>query len=541
MEEEILEGKLFATFEGHGDFSKLQQSCLELDLFENPSEEDDMKEYFLFKRIFDMLDEYQEQSYLLDPYLESLVVPVVESLRTHTKVSVAKNRRGSPKRVERLARLLYSYIKLRGYKTISQFILSFHCEPSEQKTVRFFPHEIADLSIALEALVSPAGLIHEPFQWALRYVVLVWLSLVCIIPFDLAQFDEVDRAGYTMDSLESSAKVFLGKAGLDREGAALLLSRLYMRKDASSRFPEFLEWSKIQIDKNADIFMTIGILQVLCEVMNSASVEQVRLRASQIFEITDATDKKPLSSNAVVRKFRIKLLSRAALRLLPAPLIGRRKGRVLTGNDINEDCVQELNIDVPEEVEQVLEQLFEALQDRDTIVRWSAAKGVARISERLPLEFADQVLETIMGLFSIHSITAASLYDLPATAESPWHGACLACAEMARRSLVASKRLPELIEWLSKALYFDLRKGAHSIGANVRDAAAYVLWALARTQDPASLESYSQNLARHLTTVALYDREIHIRRAASAAFQEHVGRNVSVGAARMIAANDKKL
>jgi hypothetical protein len=53
-----------------------------------------------------------------------------------------------------------------------------------------------------------------------------------------------------------------------------------------------------------------------------------------------------------------------------------------------------------------------------------------------------------------------------------------------------------------------------------------VLWALARTQDPSDLVPHSDSLARHLTTVALYDREIHIRRAASAAFQEHVGRNV---------------
>jgi len=78
----------------------------------------------------------------------------------------------------------------------------------------------------------------------------------------------------------------------------------------------------------------------------------------------------------------------------------------------------------------------------------------------------------------------------------------------------------------TQALYFDLRKGAHSIGANVRDAAAYVLWALARTQNKTALIPYATNLAQRLIAVAIYDREVHIRRAASAAFQEHVGRNV---------------
>jgi hypothetical protein len=75
-------------------------------------------------------------------------------------------------------------------------------------------------------------------------------------------------------------------------------------------------------------------------------------------------------------------------------------------------------------------------------------------------------------------------------------------------------------------LYFDIRKGAHSIGSNVRDAAAYVLWALARAQGAAALALHADNLAGRLVTVSLFDREIHIRRAASAAFQEHVGRMV---------------
>lgn len=90
---------------------------------------------------------------------------------------------------------------------------------------------------------------------------------------------------------------------------------------------------------------------------------------------------------------------------------------------------------------------------QDTIVRWSAAKGVSRISERLPVDFADQVVETIMGLFSIHSVAGSSIYDLPAIAESTWHGSCLACAEMARRSLIPRERLSELVGWLSKVRF----------------------------------------------------------------------------------------
>lgn len=112
--------------------------------------------------------------------------------------------------------------------------------------------------------------------------------------------------------------------------------------------------------------------------------------------------------------------------------------------------MEEEDFDVPEEVETVLEELFKALRDTDTIVRYSAAKGVARVSERLPVDFTEQVLEQVLHMFSIHSIAGATLYDMPSIAEGTWHGACLACAEMARRGLVPDERLSELVEWLHK-------------------------------------------------------------------------------------------
>ena len=89
---------------------------------------------------------------------------------------------------------------------------------------------------------------------------------------------------------------------------------------------------------------------------------------------------------------------------------------------------------------------------QDTVVRWSAAKSVARISERLPREFTHQVVDTVIGLFSIHTIAIASLYDMPAIAESTWHGACLSCAEFLRRGLIPHDRLADVIDWMVKVI-----------------------------------------------------------------------------------------
>jgi tubulin-specific chaperone D len=97
------------------------------------------------------------------------------------------------------------------------------------KTVRFFPHEIADLSITLDYMLASGGPCQQSSQWPLRYIVLLWLSLICMIPFDLDQFDEPEHVGKTAGDIASLAQGFLGKAGLERDGAAMLLSRLYIR------------------------------------------------------------------------------------------------------------------------------------------------------------------------------------------------------------------------------------------------------------------------------------------------------------------------
>lgn len=322
-------------------------------------------------------------------------------------------------------------------------------------------------------MLLPNTAVRDPTQWALRYVMLLWLALICMIPFDFAQFDEDDASNLTATSIESIAKEFLGKAGLERDGAATALSRFYTRKDTIVQFSRFLDHSADILPNTTDPFKVclftnpfkqklmqylkaIGLLQVLCEVVKTASMARIKDNVPKLMNIISSMQgSEVLSINTFMRKFRTKLTSRIALRLLPGrSSANRHKGQLLDGTTNKLEEVSEQSIDVPEEVEIVLEQLFHGLEDKDTVVRWSAAKGVARIAERLPTDFTDQVLGTVMGLFSIHSIAAASLYDLPAIAECTWHGACLACAEMARRGLVTPKRLPELLDWLSKVVSF---------------------------------------------------------------------------------------
>lgn len=125
---------------------------------------------------------------------------------------------------------------------------------------------------------------------------------------------------------------------------------------------------------------------------------------------------------------------------------------------------------------------------------------------------ADDVVGDLLKLFSLRET------------DSAWHGGCLAVAELGRRGLLLPQRLPEVTKVLLKALIYDERKGMHSVGSHIRDAACYVCWSLARAFDPEIMRPHVAVIASSLINVAIFDREVQCRRAASAAFQENVGR-----------------
>jgi len=189
--------------------------------------------------------------------------------------------------------------------------------------------------------------------------------------------------------------------------------------------------------------------------------------------------------------------------------------------DKDEEPIAQIEIPILEKLEDVLDILLNGLRDTATIVRWSSAKHIGRLTERLPSVLCvDDVVESILNLCGSGDLGGE-------TNENAWHGSCLALAELARRGLLLPQRMEEVVPIVVKAMQYDVRRGSHSVGSNVRDAACYTCWAFARAFEPSVLKPYVPDLSLSMVVTCLFDREINCRRAASAAFQECVGRQGS--------------
>lgn len=99
------------------------------------------------------------------------------------------------------------------------------------------------------------------------------------------------------------------------------------------------------------------------------------------------------------------------------------------------------------------------------------------------------------------------------------HAVCLTIAELIRRNLLSPEKVSELYNFMSESLLYEKEEGGYSVGQAVRDAACYMTWSVAR-----AYEQGGYQLGISLMIAACFDREVGCRRAASAAYQELVGR-----------------
>ncbi|KAL0480493.1 tubulin-folding cofactor D [Acrasis kona] len=283
------------------------------------------------------------------------------------------------------------------------------------------------------------------------------------------------------------------------------------------QLPQFIQYCEAELTTTKNNFLKAGINLTMAQVLsfgNRTELLQILPRmATLVFNDEPA--------NTLLNQLSVKLTQRIGLVSLKPRVVNwryKKSRQSLMGTNLSnkennqDDDDDDDDIEISDIIEEVIERLLNALREKDTIVRWSAAKGIGRVTSRLPMDMGDQIVGNLLELFT------------PSETDCAWHGGCLALAELSRRGLLLPSRLQTIIPVINTALSYDERRGAHSVGSHVRDAACYVCWAFARAYQPEVMQPYVNQLAAALLRTAVFDRELNCRRAAAAAFQENVGR-----------------
>eukprot|EP00055_Hartaetosiga_balthica_P001417 m.138335 g.138335 ORF g.138335 m.138335 type:complete len:1230 (-) comp14085_c0_seq1:53-3742(-) len=462
-------------------------------------------------KVEDILDNYQEQPHLLDSQLETMVSILLDTVKNNIKEE------SKQAEVDAAFKLLYMLTKVRGYKTV----------------LKRFSHQSTDLILVLELVEAEDPSILT--RWKHRYVLLLWLSLISLLPFNISVFDEQDSSGGAIvGRVLAVCQKYLATSDKASDGAAQVAARFFTRPDIANaqHLGTYIDWALGLFDTSEDLNrdpLVVGSLSSLAAMFKIAKRDHLLTFALRVIDVIQKHNLMH-NENTLVRKLSAKLIQRVGLTFLP-PRVAKwrynRGSRSLTHNlkksntsterdeaDENrnneEDAEDEYTI--PEEIEVIVDILLTGIGDKDTVVRWSSAKGVGRITGRLPQELADEVVESLLEKLNVYE------------PDSAWHGACLALAELARRGLLLPTRLEQVMPLVYEALAYDVLNGSCSVGTHVRDAACYVCWAFARAYDPTVLDAFVIEMATNLIITSVFDREINVRRAASAALQENVGR-----------------
>eukprot|EP00792_Barthelona_sp_PAP020_P005008 TRINITY_DN2451_c0_g1_i1.p1 TRINITY_DN2451_c0_g1~~TRINITY_DN2451_c0_g1_i1.p1 ORF type:complete len:1200 (-),score=384.00 TRINITY_DN2451_c0_g1_i1:251-3826(-) len=411
---------------------------------------------------------------------------------------------------------LYTLIDVRGLKVVRKFI------PHSNELFEIMTQKVQEYSTKFENRMEYDD-IKQEMIWKSLCVFQYWLSILLLIPFDLNTVDSGLFETSVIEYIFLNSLTFLKSPSKVKDGAGIVLARLLTRLDSMQKYlPRFLTFC-YDVLNTKNIIDVTGVINTICWIIEYGQREEIAVYFNSFVSLLDlitcqSTDESEIFFHKVVLAEKIGLL------LLPEQIAQwryQRGRRGLTGhsNAVNIDFemeLQQFQVVDGELLEDILGICLNALSDRSSAVRWNAASAVGRLTQRLPLFLADEVVEFVLSLFS------------PLMLDHSWHGACIALAELARRGLFLPDRVPTALTVVHQALKYEYRRGKRVIGDDVRDAAAYVIWSFARAYDSSLLRDYVPSIAANLACRAVFDTEINVRRAAAAAFQEFVGRQDNV-------------
>lgn len=459
-----------------------------------------------------------------------------------------------------ICKVLYTLCKIRGEKVICRFLSNEPkwLDPMLDSFQAWNPEDPTNS--------------HGSMIWEERYITLLWLSHLMLTPFDLVSISSTGPEDFMFNYIELPPETpavakrviqictrHMSLASRERDAATRLLVRLTLRPDMRDicLLDSLLQWALLSLlpqpaaSELKPVYYYIGILSFLSGVIASADnsiIAPFLVETSEKIQAITA-EETPVSheifSSALARKLIIKILRSITLQALLADSStspSNPSGLL--------DCM----------LEDVIDQLLIFLGDRDTPVRFAASKALSVIAAKLDTSLAARITEAVIdGLEEdtfwedfkgkskvyTHDSTGPSTLRRNLTAVNPlrWQGLVLTLSHLIYRRSPPVEQLAEILQALMIALRFEQRSPiGTSVGTSVRDAACFGMWALARryttkellsvdvsrihpTNTPGSGGSVLQIVSNEVLLAATLDPSGNIRRGASAALQEMIGRH----------------
>lgn len=173
-----------------------------------------------YEKYSEVLSRYQEQPHLLDPHIPELLTLLFKYIRDPAVETLVSNE---------AYRYIYQICKVRSYKVF----------------VKFLPHELTDLDFTLRSLCETNTA--DNVYWERRYVLLVWMSVLVLIPFHLARLDggqtSVDGKVTKMEQMYQICKQHTMNNDPCSTVAAFFAAKFLIRADMKDVYlDKFFEW-----------------------------------------------------------------------------------------------------------------------------------------------------------------------------------------------------------------------------------------------------------------------------------------------------------
>jgi hypothetical protein len=350
---------------------------------------------------------------------------------------------------------------------------------SAKKLLNFFPTDIG----LLQELTHKFS---EKLHWHEQYLLLCWLTVLVLAPF---QFDKFGP--------ELKHKLYsIGRSQLNRSGplqplGARLVASIVMRSDCDQVWDEFVE-ELTGYFEGAGPVLAEGYLLSLNISLQKDSRNKVDRKFGKL------------------NKFMLKLMQRDSNADLTSKILSKFMINVMNQEDDDWDTI-----------EGIINWFQDNFKNNNTDTRLTLAnqyrKLITRVDDCMGIDLMLDLLTSTVKLVKDESFETMDTNLL--------HTQLLSIAELLRVDLIDHNGFNEIVTTLDRTFFFQQARITFISGSNIRDASNYIAWALAKYQKKQIQPEITIKIFINLLFVCCFDKDIMIRRSATGALQELVGRH----------------